>query len=318
MSVRCLYVDLDGTLLGRGASLVHDGEGNVSLQGMRAIQACLRGDVEIVLMSGRRRMQVAEDARLLGQSAYIFEAGACVVLGAGQLGPASGQPGATDGGATEVNRADSGATGVNGADSGAGVKLGAPAGGEEHWLTGEMQPGELTIAQQIERSGAPAMLLEHYAGRLEYHEPWHVDREVSHLLRGLVDAAEVDQLLAERGHGHLRLVDNGVVNRRSPALAELPHVRGYHLVPAGASKATAVAFHRRVRGYAREETFAVGDSREDLACAEHVGMFWLVANAVERDPSIGEVAAAFDNVRVAEAGHGAGVYEAVLSTLVTR
>ena len=73
--------------------MVHDGEGNVSLQGMRAVEACLRAEVEVVLMSGRRRIQVAEDARLLGQSAYIFEAGACVVLGAGQLGPASGKPG---------------------------------------------------------------------------------------------------------------------------------------------------------------------------------------------------------------------------------
>jgi phosphoglycolate phosphatase len=315
MSVRCLYVDLDGTLLGRGASMVHDGEGNVSLLGMRAIEACLRADVEVVLMSGRRRIQVAEDARLLGQSAYIFEAGACVVLGAGKLGPGS----VVRGTSSTVSR-DTSPVAASGASSGATskVRVGAPAGGEEHWLTGEMIPGELTIAQQIEHSGAPTLLLEHYEGRLEYHEPWHVDREVSHLFRGLVDAHEVDALLAEHGHSHLRLVDNGVVNRRSAALAELSHVRGYHLVPAGASKAAAVAFHRQVRGYAREETFAIGDSREDLACAEHVGTFWLVANAVERDPSIREAATAFDNVRVADAGHGAGVCEAVVSTLVTR
>jgi hydroxymethylpyrimidine pyrophosphatase-like HAD family hydrolase len=271
LSARCLYVDLDGTLLSRG-SLLHDGEGRVSIEGVRAVQACLRADVEVVLMSGRRRAQVMEPARLLGQSSYIFEAGACVVLE-----------------------------------------------GEEHWLTGErwnigQQPGELTIAQQIERSGAPGLLLERYAGRLEYHEPWHLDREVSHLFRGLVDAVEVDQLLAEQGHEGLRLIDNGVVNRRSPALAELPLVRCYHLVPARASKAGGVAFHRQARGYAREETFAVGDSREDLACAEHVETFWLVANAVARDPSIRE-AAAHPNVRVAEAAHGAGVYEAVVTTL---
>jgi hydroxymethylpyrimidine pyrophosphatase-like HAD family hydrolase len=303
VSVRCLYVDLDGTLLGHGASLLHDGEGEVSLDGVRAVQACLRAGVEVVLMSGRRRIQVAEDARLLGQSAYIFEAGACVVLGAGLLGPASGAGGHADG---------------HSDGDGSGVRVGAPAGGEEHWLTGEMKPGEMTIAQQIERTGAPALLLERYSGRLEYHEPWHLDREVSHLFRGLVDASEVDLLLEEHGHGHLRLVDNGVVNRRSAALGELPHVRGYHLVPAGASKATAVAFHRQVRGYAREDTFAVGDSREDLACAEHVGSFWLVANAVERDPSIRAASASFENVRVARAGHGKGVYEAVVSTLVTR
>jgi hypothetical protein len=152
---------------------------------------------------------------------------------------------------------------------------------------------------------------------LEYHEPWHTEREVSHLFRGLVDAFEVDALLQEHGHGDLRLVDNGVVNRRSPALAELEHVRGYHLLPAGASKAGGVAWHRRARGYAREETFAVGDSREDLACAAQVEMFWLVANAVARDPSIREVLARYENARVTEAAHGAGVYEAVLSTLMT-
>lgn len=291
MSIRCLYLDLDGTLLGRGASLVHDGDGAVSTAGMRAVEACLRAGVEIVLMSGRRQLQVAEDARLLGQSAYIFEAGACVVLGAGTFAPATGE---RDAAQTTTS----------------------PGGGEEHWLTGELLPGELTIAEQIESSGAPALLLERYAGRLEYHEPWHRGREVSHLFRGLVDAFEADQLLAEHGHSSLRLVDNGVVHRRSPALAGLPHVRGYHLVPAGASKAGAVAFHRRVRGYARDEVVAVGDSREDLACAEHVGTFWLVANAVQRDPSIRKAAARYANVRLAEAGYGAGVYEAVVSALV--
>jgi len=268
---RCLYVDLDGTLLGRNGSLVHDGEGGVSLDGVRAVQACLRADVEVVLMSGRRRAQVFEDARLLGQASFIYEAGACVVLD-----------------------------------------------GEEHWLTGDLMPGELTISQQIEASGAPAMLLEHYAGRLEYHEPWHVEREVSHLFRGLVDALEADALLAERGHANLRLVDNGVVNRRSPALADLDHVRGYHLVPKSASKAAAVAFHRQARRYAREQAFAVGDSREDLACAEHVRELWMVANALQRDPSLAEDVARHGNVRIAREGHGAGVYEAVVSTLMER
>jgi hypothetical protein len=268
-AARCLYLDLDGTLLGRGASLLHDGEGNISLDGVRAIQACLRADVEVVLMSGRRRIQVEEDARLLGQGTFIYEAGACLVLD-----------------------------------------------GEEHWLTGAMLPGELTIAEQIEASGAVGLLLEHYAGRLEFHEPWHLDREVSHLFRGLIDAGEADELLLARGHGGLRLVDNGVVSRRSPALAELPHVRCYHLVPSGASKAGAVALHRRIRGYDRDQTLAVGDSREDLACAPEVGSLWLVANALERDPSMREAIAGRANVRVAEAGHGAGVYEAVISTLM--
>jgi phosphoglycolate phosphatase-like HAD superfamily hydrolase len=78
-----------------------------------------------------------------------------------------------------------------------------------------------------------------------------------------------------------------------------------------------VAVHARARGYAREECLAVGDSREDLACAAQVGSFWLVANAVERDPTIRDALGAYGNVRIAQAGYGAGVYEAVLSTLVS-
>jgi hypothetical protein len=78
--LQCAYIDLDGTLLGRGASLMHDGEGRPSLLAARAIEACLRADVEVVLVSGRRAAQMAEDSRLLGQRAYVFEAGAGLVV----------------------------------------------------------------------------------------------------------------------------------------------------------------------------------------------------------------------------------------------
>jgi hydroxymethylpyrimidine pyrophosphatase-like HAD family hydrolase len=265
------YLDLDGTLLGRRASLLHDGEGSVSLLGVRAVEALLRAGVEVVLMSGRRRGPLAEDARLFGQTSFIYEAGCVLVLD-----------------------------------------------GEEQWLTGGLLPGELSVYEQIAASGAPALLLDAYPGRLEYHEPWADGREISHLFRGLVDAGEADELLHANGHGGLRLVDNGVVHRRSPALAGLPHVRGYHLIPAAASKASAVALHMRARGLQREATLAIGDSREDLATAPHVGTFWLVANALHNDPTMLEALGAYGNVRIAEAAHGGGVYEAVITTLAER
>jgi len=262
-----LYLDLDGTLLGQRASLFHDGDGAVSLLGPRAIEACLRAQVEVVIMSGRRRAQVAEAARLFGQSAFIYEAG-CVL---------------------ELD-------------------------GEQLWMT-ELVPGERTVHQQIEDAGAPALLLESYAGLLEYHAPWHLDREISHLFRGAVDATEADALLAEHGHGNLRLVDNGGVHH---APADAQGLRVYHLIPAGGSKAAAVARHMRARGLRREDTFAVGDSREDLAVAGVVGSFWLVANALARDPAMSAAVAEHANVRIAEAAHGAGVYEAVITTLAER
>ena len=228
MPIRCVYTDLDGTLLGRGASLFRDAEGKFSLLSARALEACHRVGAEVVIMSGRRRAQVMEDARLLGQSSYIYEMGCGVVVD-----------------------------------------------GEETFLTGDLQPREgVSVHDQIEQSGAPALLLERFAGSLEYHEPWHRDREFTHLMRGAVDVAEANALLGERGLGHLRLVDNGVIAPK-PSLPGLV-VHAYHLLPAAASKAAAVAFHMRARGYAPEECLGVGDSAEDLGVARHVGRFFLV------------------------------------------
>jgi hydroxymethylpyrimidine pyrophosphatase-like HAD family hydrolase len=267
--LRCAYLDLDGTLLGQGASLFHDGHGAFSMGGARAVEACLRAQVEIVLVSGRRAAQLHEDARLLGQPAYVFEAG-----------------------------------------------TGMSVDGERFWNTGDLVPRDgQTIHEQIARSGAPQLLLDRHPGRLEYHDPYHLDREVSHLFRGHVDVAEAQRLLDEHGHGDLRLLDNGAAHRRSPALAGLDDLRVYHLVPAQASKAIGVARHMRMRGYAPQETIGVGDSREDLQLHTAVGTFWLVANATERDPALAAAAVGAANVRVAQDAHGAGVYEAVVTTL---
>ena len=80
----------------------------------------------------------------------------------------------------------------------------------------------------------------------------------------------------------------------------------------------AVARHLRARGYVSDDAIAVGDSREDMATAEHVAAFWFVANALERDPSLHEAIAGRPNVHVADDSYGAGVYEAVVTTLARR
>ena len=204
-----------------------------------------------------------EDARLMGQTSYIFEVGSGMVID-----------------------------------------------GELTFLTGELQPeAGRTIHAQVEESGAPGLLLERYAGRLEHHAPWHTEREVSHLFRGLVDVPEANALLAAEGHRALRLVDNGEISRRETAL-ELPDSpHAYHLIPAVSSKAAAVARHMRARGYAREDCIAVGDSREDLEVAEVVGRLFLVANA-----AVGE-GSAYANVERTEAAMSEGFYEAVIRAL---
>lgn len=181
--------------------------------------------------------------------------------------------------------------------------------GEVEWLTDGLEPrGDETIHDQIEASGAPALLLERYAGRLSRYEPWRLGpREISMLFLGEgIASAEADELLEAHGFGWLRLVENGVMHGvAGTGLA-------YQLIPRASSKPRAVARHMQARGYVPEECIAVGDSREDLGAAEVVGTFWLEANAT---PEVRAAATAYPNVRFADAGWGAGVYEAVVTTL---
>jgi hydroxymethylpyrimidine pyrophosphatase-like HAD family hydrolase len=215
--MRCVYLDLDGTLIGPGGSLLRGPDGGFALEGVRALQACFRADVEVMVYSGRRQASVFECARVIGAPAYTFEVGCGLVID-----------------------------------------------GALEWLTDGLVPSAErgTIYMQIEASGAPRLLLERFAG--------------------------------------------------------LPVVHAYHLIPAGASKARAVARHMQARAYTPEDVIAVGDSREDLGVAGTVGCFWLVANALERDPGLASEAGGIASVRVASDGYGAGVYEAVVTTLAER
>jgi hydroxymethylpyrimidine pyrophosphatase-like HAD family hydrolase len=268
MALRCLYVDLDGTLLGKNGSLFRDADGNFSRAQALTFEACHRAGVEVVIMSGRREAQVGPDARLFAQGSYIYEAGCGMVID-----------------------------------------------GERTYLTGDWVPDEEgTPAERIIASGLPDLLFERFAGRLEWHAPWHHERVLSLLFRGKVDVGEVNALIAEQGDAgrDLRFLDNGAINR---PMEGIDRAHAYHLVPGGASKGKAVGAHMRARGYAPEECIAAGDSIEDLGAAEHVGRFFCVANGPERDEALREAIAGRANVTVTEGRNGDGVYEAVVGTL---
>ncbi|MCB0862766.1 MAG: HAD family phosphatase [Solirubrobacterales bacterium] len=267
MSLRCVYTDLDGTLLGAGASLFTDEEGRFSMFQARALEACSRAGVEVVIMSGRRQVQVHEDARIIGQSSFIFEAGSAFSID---------------------------------------QEITLMTGDFEH------EAGK-TVVQQMEERGVPDLLLGSFPGRFEYHEPWHLNREMSSLFRGEIDPAEANRILEENGHGDLRLLDNGAIHRKMEGIKQ---AHCYHLVPKGVSKAGAVAAHSRARGYAAEETIAVGDSLEDLEVAPAVGRFFVVANGPEKDPGVREALGRYPNATVTEARNGAGFYEAVVTSLM--
>jgi hydroxymethylpyrimidine pyrophosphatase-like HAD family hydrolase len=269
VALRCVYTDLDNTMLGRGASILRDAEGNFSMLAVRALEACDRAGVEVVIKSGRRKAQVNEDARLIGQRSYIYEMGCGLVDGP-----------------------------------------------EEVFLTGAYEPlPDRSVYRQIEETGVAALLIESFPGRLEYHSPWHVDRLFSHLFRGEVDLSEVESLLAARGHDDLRLVDNGITERRSETL-HVGTVHTYHLIPRAAGKANAVANHMRRRSLAPEQCIAIGDSRGDLEVAAVVGRFYLVANALQKDrDALAAAGTARERVTVTEEPMSAGFYEAVVRSL---
>jgi phosphoglycolate phosphatase len=125
----------------------------------------------------------------------------------------------------------------------------------------------------LEVAGAVDVLLERFAGDLRHYEPWHLEREGSHLFHGVVDVDAANALLAEVGCGWAQLIDNGATSGW-PGRA----VRAYHLLPRGVGKGPAVGDDLAARGLNPAQAAAVGDSLEDLTMGEHVGTYFIVGN----------------------------------------
>ena len=194
-------------------------------------------------------------------------------------------------------------------------------GDELGWLTGEFDPAGRTfhIHDQIEATGAPALLLEHYGPeRLEYHDPWHRNREVSHLFRGLVDAFEADELLA--GGAASTACGSSTTASCAAAPSGSPGCRRCAPTtwsPSGRVEGRggrAPPAHPRLRegGLHRGRRLARGprrgDARRDL----------LAGGERRRARPNAARGAAGERPHSAEAGHGPGVYEAVMTELAER
>lgn len=78
---RIVYTDLDGTLLGPGASLFAGPTGGVTGRAAEALAVLHREKILLVPVSGRTEAQVREAARLLGADGYIAEFGGITVRG---------------------------------------------------------------------------------------------------------------------------------------------------------------------------------------------------------------------------------------------
>jgi phosphoglycolate phosphatase len=96
LSVRTVYADLDGTLLGPGGSLFASVEG-VTAEPAEAIAALALAGIDLVLMSGRTRAQISEVARVVGAHAFIAELGGMIVYRDGYQDTVIRQPGVARG-----------------------------------------------------------------------------------------------------------------------------------------------------------------------------------------------------------------------------
>ena len=80
-AMRCLYVDLDGTLLGpRRLAACAAPTADSRWTACARCRPAARADVEVVIYSGRTQQSVFEDSRLIGSRSYIFELGCGLVL----------------------------------------------------------------------------------------------------------------------------------------------------------------------------------------------------------------------------------------------
>lgn len=270
-----LFTDLDGTLLGRGASLLADGAGRPSPDTAEAIVDVNRAGLGVVITSGRNAKQLREITRLLGWTDFIAELGC-----------------------------------VRSYDSGEHVVYETG-----DWPAGALPEGE-TPYEAIEREGAVALLRRMFPGRIESHDPWHVDRQATHILRGNVPILEAQAAL-DTLPLPVTIVDNGVIHPRDHHLVGVTEVHAIHLVPTGASKERSVAAYLVDRCLARAQALAIGDSAADVAMAGVVSLMACVANGLD-DPLLQTAAKGRSNIVVTRGGFGSGWAEFARAWIAAR
>ncbi|MRS12598.1 MAG: hypothetical protein EG823_05960 [Actinobacteria bacterium] len=237
--VRVLYTDLDGTLVAQGGSVLADAAARPSLVVAERIVEISRAGLSVVPVSGRGRLQLRELTQLLGWDGYIAEAGGIIVHGTGL---------------DYEDRVDTGTWPAN-----------VPGTG-------------VTPFEAINGVRAAETLFEAFPGRIEHYAPWQLDREVSLLLRGCLDAA-AGQAVLDTLPLPLDLIDNGLLRSYGTLTCRDMPPHAYHVVPKGVSKTRAIELDLAWRGLSRGQAAAIGDSATDLEMADAVGVMVLVANA---------------------------------------
>ncbi|MCL2819007.1 MAG: HAD hydrolase family protein [Actinomycetia bacterium] len=247
--IKAIYTDLDGTMLGRGGTLLVDGEGNPSTRVAEVIVELTEAGIPIIPTTGRSDFQLVEIVRMCGLDDFIGESGAVLSWWTGK------------------NREE---------------RYILP-----HWDE-KILKGR-TPLQVMQDEGAAELLYEAFPGQLEPHTPWDEPRKASELLRGRIDLVKAQVLLdgldiavdvTENG-----AINPKVHTLAKPISPDQEQIHAYHIVPAGVSKANAITVDLKRRGVEPEHALMIGDGLSDLQCASSVGVALMVENA-RRSPGV--------------------------------
>lgn len=74
-TLKVIYTDVDGTLLGPIGCMIRDHNFSYTIEPVKALIRALEGGIDVVLVSGRNKQQLRETARILGLRNYIAELG---------------------------------------------------------------------------------------------------------------------------------------------------------------------------------------------------------------------------------------------------
>ena len=155
----------------------------------------------------------------------------------------------------------------------------------------------VTVFEEIGSTGAPALLFQHFGEKLAYHAPWHRDHGFSHLMRGQIDTAMADELLARQGLNELKVLDNGIMEDRGYGMP-VNELHAYHLIPRQAGKGSAIRLDLELSGISSREAIACGDSPQDLEMAAAVRRLYLMANAADNHSGLIEMLPGYKNVKL--------------------
>lgn len=249
-------------MLAPGSCALSDNEGNPSTALVEAIVALKRAGIEIIPCSGRARVMMHEDSRILGFNSYIGEMGGLLMLD------------------LKANRWEY-FTGDMPYDPDCGLtphqvieRAGVCQGIIDRW------PGRIEYHNDM-------------ANGIKY-------REVTVGMRGEVPDDQAQAMIDVAGLG-LVWGNNGYLTHVSKPttldLGEDGPGRAFNIMPAGLNKGRGIERFCELCGIDRSETLAIGDSESDFLAAPYVGTFVCVENAL-KDPAAPALIEENDNVYI--------------------